>query len=261
MNAEQLDLAQQLKNEVEKPEPLTPSAANELARKGLATPLPASNKLAELQAIASQTQQKSKMEQWASLSGYSYQEIGIVKMAELYYSMNWGWTVPQSVLMAYHCAKYDYKVDPAEGHVYMTPAGKIGTSLEGLKIKAEHKGTKFGHPKFEEVTRPWPVGKILQVRGQDKIKRDATMEQDQGVKCTLMINDEPMEYTAWASEWMVGTNPNWVEKMPHMLRVRAEMHCIKFATGTGVSEELVDSLPSEPVKQEVKAPKETPFVR
>jgi hypothetical protein len=87
------------------------------------------------------------------------------------------------------------------------------------------------------------------------------MEQDQGVKCTLQINGEPVEYTAWASEWMVGTNPNWVDRLQHMLRVRAEMHCIKFATGIGVSEELVDSVPSEPVKREVNAPKETPFVR
>jgi hypothetical protein len=246
MNETQLDLAQQLKAEFEKNEPK-----------------PAPNQaILELQKQATQVQQESKMKQWSGLSGYSYQEIGIVKMAELYYSMNWGWTVPQSILMAIHCAKFDYKVDPAEGHVYMTPAGRIGTSLEGLKIKSEHKGMKIGHPKFDEVTRPWPQGKFLQVKGQDRIKREATMEQDQGVKCTLVINDEPIEYTAWASEWMVGTNPNWVEKPMHMLRVRAEMHCIKFATGIGVSEELVDSVPStEPVRQEPKAPKETPFVR
>jgi len=142
----------------------------------------------------------------------------------------------------------------------MTPAGRIGTSLEGLKIKCEHKGMKIGHPKFEEVTRPWPAGKILQVKGQDKIRRDAVMEQDHGVKCTMMINDEPMEYTAWASAWLVGTNPNWLEKMEHMLMVRSQMHCIKFATGIGVSEELVDSVPSaETVKQAATAPKDVPF--
>jgi hypothetical protein len=246
MNEKASEIAVQLKAEFDKNETPKP---------------PANQAILELQKQATQAQQKSKMEQWADLAGYSYQEIGIVKMAELYYSMNWGWTVPQSVLMAYHCAKYDYKVDPAEGHVYMTPAGKIGTSLEGLKIKSEHKGMKIGHPKFEEVTRPWPTGKVLQIKGQDRVSRQATMEQDQGVKCTLQINGEPMEYTAWASEWMVGSNPNWVDRLQHMLRVRAEMHCIKFATGIGVSEELVDSIPSEPVKREVNAPKETPFVR
>jgi hypothetical protein len=245
MTPEQLNLAQNLKDELEKDRPKPAETKNQA--------------ILELQKQATAVQQTSKMQQWASLSGYSYQEIGIVKMAELYYSMNWGWTIPQSVLMAYHCAKYDYQVDPAEGHVYMTPAGRIGTSLEGLKIKCEYKGLKIGHPKFEEVTRPWPQGKVLQVKGQDRVARAATMEQDQGVKCTLNINSEPMEYTAWASEWMVGTNPNWVDRLQHMLRVRAQMHCIKFATGIGVSEELVDSLPSEPVKQEPKAPKETPF--
>jgi len=185
----------------------------------------------ELQKQAMELQKKDKAAEWEGLSGYTYMDLGVVNMAKLYYAANYAQSIPHGIILAMHCAKYEYKISPDEGHVYITPAGKIGTSLEGLKIKAEHRGMKMGIPRFTEVERPNEF--TVEIKGQKQ-----TIKLDKGVKCELEINGQPCDYTAWLSEWFMGSNPNWVNRTNHMLRVRAESNCIKFATGVGVSESL-----------------------
>jgi len=186
----------------------------------------------KLQQEAMALAKKDKAAEWEGIVGFTPKELGVINMAKLYYAMNYAPSIPHGIILAMHCDKFDYKVRPEEGHVYITPAGKVGTSLEGLKIKCEHQGMKMGIPTFVDAEREKEF--ILEVKGQNR----QTLKKDTGITCYLEVNGTTANYTAWLSEWFMGSNPNWVNRTEHMLRVRAESNCIKFATGVGVSESL-----------------------
>jgi len=252
MNAEQLDLAQQLKNELDKDKP---------------TVVATTSKLAELQATASQVQRQSKDAEWGEIKSYNQDEIPPLMMAKLYAALPWGpagsyLTIPQALMLAITARRR--KLNPEEGDIFILPSGRIGTSLQGQLKEAVTLGNKLGARKFENVTRPWPKGLVLtRKEGRGGKEIDFSMEQEPGVRCEMTINDSPVEYTAWLTEWFMGGNPNWYSRMDWMLRVRAMTRVLSLGTGIAVSEEIADtdSASSAPKTMEPKAPKETPFVR
>jgi hypothetical protein len=261
MNAEQLDLAQQLKNEVEKNEPK--QVGNNLPLE-LGGKAPVS-KLAELQATASQVQKQAKDAEWGEIKSYNQDEIPPLMMAKLYAALPWGpsgsyLTIPQALMLAITARRR--KLNPEEGDIFILPSGRIGTSLQGQLKEAVMTGNKLGARKFDNVTRPWPKGLVL-TRKKDRQDIDFSLPEEPGVRCEMTINDSPVEYTAWLTEWFMGGNPNWYSRMDWMLRVRAMTRVLSLGTGIAVSEEIADtdSTSSAPKTMEPKAPKETPFVR
>ena len=268
MNETQLDLAQQLKAEFDKDDKSKLREFNETEMKavaekfGLDKPAPVS-KLAELQATASQVQRQSKDAEWGGITSYNQDEIPPLMMAKLYAALPWGpsgsyLTIPQALMLAITARRR--KLNPEEGDIFILPSGRIGTSLQGQLKEAVTLGNKLGARKFESVTRPWPKGLVLtrKERGRDI---DFSLENEPGVKCEMTINDSPVEYTAWLTEWFMGGNPNWYSRMDWMLRVRAMTRVLSLGTGIAVSEEIADtdSASSAPKTQEPKSPKEVPF--
>lgn len=266
MNAEQMDLAQQLKTEFDKNAvPVGDVYTPDVVQKIIGQQSAPSNKLAELQATASQVQRQSKDAEWGEIKSYNQDEIPPLMMAKLYAALPWGpsgsyLTIPQALMLAITARRR--KLNPEEGDIFILPSGRIGTSLQGQLKEAVSLGNKLGARKFESVTRPWPKGLVLtrKERGRDI---DFSMEQDPGVRCEMTINDNPVEYTAWLTEWFMGGNPNWYSRMDWMLRVRAMTRVLSLGTGIAVSEEIADTdnTGGPPKVQEPKAPKETPFVR
>lgn len=213
----------------------------------------------ELQKQAMELAKQDKMAKWQSIEGYTYQEVGIRNLAQLYYEAGYAQSIPHGFILAMHVAKYDFKIDPAEGHVFVTEKGKIGSTVEGLKIKAEHKGVKFGHPHTTQVERPWPKGLIK----KNNKGAEFSFDIDLGWHCVMNIDGEDCEYTAWMSEWFMPNSMVWQERPMHMLRVRSIGNCIKFSSGVGISEELGDpeekaGLPAPQAKAAVAAPSRIP---
>src|SRR5882724_1801188 len=164
MTPEQLDLAQQLKNEVDKNaveevRTINSEVAKDVNR--LTTSVSAPSKLAELQATASQVQRQSKDAEWAEIKSYNLDEIPPLAMAKLYAALPWGpngtyLTIPQALMLAITARRRN--LNPEEGDIFILPSGRIGTSLQGLLKGAKMEGNKLGARKFEALTRPWPKG-------------------------------------------------------------------------------------------------------
>jgi len=269
MNEVQLKLAQELKDEFDKnsakDEPQVVNSRHKLEDLEVSAipPRPTVNsKLAELQATASQVQKASKDAEWSEIKSYNLDEIPPLAMAKLYAALPWGpngtyLTIPQALMLAITARRRN--LNPEEGDIFILPSGRIGTSLQGLLKGAKMEGNKLGARKFEALTRPWPKGLVL-TRKEFGKTIDFSMEQEPGIRCEMSINDEPVEYTAWLTEWFMGGNPNWYSRMDWMLRVRAMTRVLSLGTGIAVSEEIADTdSVGTAAKVEVRSPKEVPF--
>jgi len=53
-------------------------------------------------------------------------------------------------------------------------------------------------------------------------------------------NARPMKKTVYLSEWKVGSNPNWTNRVAHMLEIRALKQCAR---------QIIHGLPSDPEEQ------------
>lgn len=247
MNETQLKLAQELKDEVEKNEPK-----------------PSTNEaLLALQKQATAAQRSSEVDKWSAVTDYDYKKIPPPVMALMYKDLGLG-TLAQCLALALE--RYETGKNPLKGHIYILPSGRIGTSLEGMLIDMKREGVKLGKPKYESTSRPWRKGIVLK-RKEDGRWFDVTEKdfdgKEPGKICRMTIDDEPVEYTCWLTEWFMGGNPNWWNRMDWMMEVRSQMNCIKLGSGVSISEEIVDTdtttNTSAAARQEVKAPKETPF--
>ena len=262
---ESLDLAQKLKDELDRStaaedvKKINKQEAEAVVRQ-IDKIAPANSTLLELQKQATAVQRSSELDKWSAVTDYDYRKIPPPIIALMYKDLGLG-TLAQCLALALE--RYETGKNPLKGHIYILPSGRIGTSLEGMEIDLKREGVKLGKPKYEDVTRPWRKGIVLK-RKEDGRWFDITEKdfdgKEPGKTCRMMIDDEPVEYTCWLTEWFMGGNPNWWNRMPWMLEVRAKMNCIKLGSGLGISEEIVDTDNSSPkAETTVKAPKETPF--
>lgn len=227
--------------------------------------------LAELQKQAMQIQRADKDAEWAAITTYNQDDIPPLAMAKLYAAMPWGpsgtyLTIPQALMLA--IAAHRRRLNPEDGDIFILPSGRIGTSLQGLLKEAKQNGAKLSTPKFETQYRDWPKGLLL-TRKDTSVKPwrdvDFSLDAEPGVTCSMTVNGEPVDYTAWLTVWYMPGNPNWYSRYDLMLRVRAMMRALSFGTGIAVSEEIADvdnsstkgDSPVEP--KEPKAPKSVPF--
>jgi hypothetical protein len=206
-------------------------------------------KLLELQKAATAMQREDKNAEWAGINTYNQAEIPPVMMAKLYSAL-YSLTIPHALMLA--ITAHRRGLNPEDGDIYVLPSGKIGTSLQGTLKEAKLNGYKLSAPVFTDVEREWPKGATFQPRiaGTKEI----------GVKCNMTINDQPVEYTAWLTNWFMEKNPNWSSRSDWMLRVSAQKRCLALGTGIGVSEDIVDVDATSPAVKmvEPKAPKEIP---
>jgi len=204
---------------------------------------PARNEaLLELQKQATTVQKQSKDADLAEITSYNFTENTPLSMARLISQMPWGASgsylpMPQCMALALHW--FVLGLNPFIGDIFILPSGKIGMSLQGLLKKAKNDGYKLGVAKFTDCSRDWPKGLVLsrKERGRDI---DFSMEKEPGVRCEMTVNDQPVEYTAWLSNWFMPANPNWFNRMDWMLRVSAQKRCLALGTGIAVSEEIAD---------------------
>lgn len=241
-------------------------AAKENVDKVIKTETTSVGTLTELQKAATAVQKKSKDEEWEAISSYNFAENTPYSMAKLISQMPWGPSgsylpMAQSMALALHW--YATGLNPFFGEIFILPSGKIGTSLQGMLKGAKREGFTLSAPKYTDVTRPWPKGLILSRReGRNDVQ--FTLPEDIGVKCAMTINEQPVEFTTWFTEWFMPGNPNWYTRASWMLRVQAQKRCLAIGTGIAVSEEIADdgAGPKESgieKSREVKAPGSTPF--
>jgi len=173
-------------------------------------------------------------------------------MAKLYSAL-YSLTIPHALMLA--ITAHRRGLNPEDGDIYVLPSGKIGTSLQGTLKEAKLNGYKLSASTFTDVTRDWPKGLRLKSNGAE-----FQLPQEPGVTCKMTINDQPVEYTAWLTNWYMEKNPNWYNRMDWMLRVSAQKRCLALGTGIGVSEDIVDVDATSPAVKaiEPRAPKEIP---
>lgn len=113
----------------------------------------------------------------------------------------------------------------------------VGITLAGKKSLARNKGIDLGPPLLEELSRDWKDVPRMTSAGEEAKKLG--FQRDIGAKCTIRVGDpkngEHVVYTAWLSEWLVGSSPVWKEKPTHMLATRATEKAISLVLGTGAS--------------------------
>lgn len=169
-------------------------------------------------------------------------------------------SLEDSLVLALHW--FETGLNPYRGDIYPLPSGRIGLSLQGEIKEAKREGHKF-IPKYEFVTREWPTvdgkpdGKPIElVRKSRGVETKFSYPKEPGCKCILQIDGSEVEYTAWVTEWFMPTNPNWFERMHHMLMVRSFSNALSFSTGIGVSQEI-STAESPSDTQQILTPKVT----
>ena len=161
----------------------------------------------------------------------------------------------QALYFAMRC--YDLGVSPLGAEAWFDPAKwVVNLTAEGQRRVARNLGLNLGPPRYERLTRPWPVTKQpIPINGK-------AVAEDFGYTCKMDVNGRgDVSYTAWFSEWFRPTSI-WREQPDHMLQVRAQDHAIEFATGVGISnpivEEAVEPLPIPAPQIEVVSAKVEP---
>lgn len=128
-------------------------------------------------------------------------------------------------------------LDVIAGDVYSVD-GRINTT-NGAKIKyAMSTGKIEGvectiEPIMEHQDKGGVFKKFVgKVRGGDVSMED--------LKATVTVKvkgwEKPYIYTAKLSEWFQGTNPNWVNRPEHMLRLNSTAHALNFICPMGSAE-------------------------
>lgn len=144
--------------------------------------------------------------------------------------------IDQALYFAMRC--YDLGVSPLGAEAWFDPARwVVNLTAEGQRRVARNLGLNLGPPRYERLTRPWPVTKPpIPINGK-------AVAEDFGYTCKMDVNGRgDVSYTAWFSEWFRPT-PIWREQPDHMLQVRAQDHAIEFATGVGMSNPIVEQEP------------------
>jgi hypothetical protein len=227
---------------------------------------PANETLVALQKQATQVQRAEKDAEWEGINTYNQDDIKPTSMAKLYAALPWGpqgTYYPFTICLMLALASRRRRLYPEDGDIYPLPSGKVGTSLQGILKEAELKDKKIIGRKFTEVKRDWPKGLRLPYK-DTSVKPwkegDFALDMEPGVKCEIVVNGEPLEFTCWLTQWYKNTDA-WYKTWDNMLRVRSFMRCLSFGTGIAISEENieVESARTLVEPKEPKAPKETPF--
>lgn len=159
-----------------------------------------------------------------------------------YNEPDWYMTPEQAFIHALRC--YNLGVDPTSKEVWFNrDTWETNLTAEGQRKVSGQRGAELGPPHFVRVERDWP---------EDK-KNPNDLEKDVGFTCEIEIKGykQPVNYTAWLSEWYMAKNPNWSDRTEHMLQVRASDKCYEFATGVGISN-TVDTEPPEETVPPIK---------
>jgi len=147
----------------------------------------------------------------------------------------------QALWFAVRC--FELGLSPFSDEVFFDASKySVGITLAGKKALARNKGIDLGPPLLEELSRDWKDVPRMTSAGEEAKKLG--FQRDIGCKCTMRVGDpkhsEHVVYTAWLSEWLVGSSMVWKEKPTHMLATRATEKAISLVLGTGAS-----SLPDE----------------
>jgi len=177
---------------------------------------------------------KTAMDKFQGIASFDWKQIPPPLMAELlmqtpfrgrtgepdFYLAPW-----QAYTFAIRC--YEQGLSPLSNEVWFNPQNnKTNVTFEGKLKLARLNNLNLSPPKFKRVPET----------GTQKRKIAGKDVEDYAYTCTIQSPSGPSEYTAWWSEWNVGSSPVWKAKPEHMLQLRAAEKCLSFATGTGASE-------------------------